>query len=259
MGAAGAGFFDGQGPRVFAHRGLALDAPENSLLAFVAALSNGATHLETDVHVTRDGVAVLSHDPDLSVFGRPERINTLTLTELRRLRLPTGQVVPTLSEALDTFTEAPFNIDVKADAATGATIRAIRDNRATHRVLITSFSETRRRTTVAGLPGVATSPSSAEFARVLAAASVNSQALTRRLLHGFAAVQVPERAGKLRIVSPRFVRLMHRLGVEVHVWTVNDVVTMDRLLDLGVDGIVTDRCDLLAARVKPRKLGISLE
>ena len=259
MAAARAGFFDGPRPRVFAHRGLALDAPENTLLAFVAALSNGATHLETDVHVTRDGVAVLSHDPDLTGFGRPERIDSLTLAELRRIRLPAGQVVPSLSEALDTFPEARFNIDVKADAAPDATIRAVRDNRATHRVLITSFSEGRRRTTVAGLPGVATSPSSVEFARVLAAASINSQTLTRRLLFGFDAVQVPERAGILRIVSPRFVRLMHTIGVEVHVWTVNDAVAMDRLLALGVDGIVTDRTDVLAARVKPPKLGIPPE
>lgn len=259
MAGARAGFFDPPRPRIFAHRGLALDAPENSLLAFVAALSAGATHLETDVHVTRDGVAVLSHDPDLTVFGRAERIDQLTFAELGRIRLPAGQVVPSLSEALDTFPEALFNIDVKADAAPESTIRAIRDNRATERVLITSFSHTRRQQTVAGLPGVATSPSSTEFARILAAAAVNSQSLTRRLLHGFAAVQVPERTGILRIVSPRFVRLMHALGVEVHVWTVNDEVAMDRLLGLGVDGIVTDRCDLLAARVKAPKLGIPPE
>ncbi|WP_241992934.1 glycerophosphodiester phosphodiesterase family protein [Cryobacterium frigoriphilum] len=256
---ARAGFFDAPGPRIFAHRGLALDAPENSLLAFVAALSNGATHLETDVHVTRDGVAVLSHDPDLTAFGRPERIDELSFAQLGRIRLPAGQVVPSLSEALDTFPEALFNIDVKAAGAVGPTIRAVRDNRATHRVLITSFAENRRRNTVAGLPGVATSPSSTEFARALAAAAVNSRSQTRRLLQGFAAVQVPERAGVLRIVSPRFVRLMHSIGVEVHVWTVNDPVAMDRLLALGVDGIVTDRCDLLAARVKAPKLGIPPE
>jgi glycerophosphoryl diester phosphodiesterase len=259
LAAARAGFFDGPRPRVFAHRGLSLDAPENSLLSFVAALSNGATHLETDVHVTRDGVAVLSHDPDLTVFGRPERIGELTLAELRRIRLPAGQVVPSLNEALDTFPEAQFNLDVKSDAAPEATVRAIRDNRATHRVLITSFSERRRRETVSGLSGVATSPSSGEFARVLAATTVNAQSRTRRLLRGFAAVQVPERAGILRIVSPRFVRLMHAVGVEVHVWTINDPVVMDRLLTFGVDGIVTDRCDLLAARVKPPKLGIPPE
>lgn len=254
-----AGFFDAPGPRVFAHRGLALDAPENSLLAFLTALANGATHLETDVHVTRDGVAVLSHDPDLTAFGRPERIDDLTFAELGRIRLPAGQVVASLSEALDAFPEAPFNIDVKADAAADSTIQAVLKNRATHRVLITSFSETRRRDTVAGLPTVATAPSSVEFARVLAAAAVNARGLAGRLLDGFTAVQVPERAGILRIVSPRFVRLMHSLDVEVHVWTVNDTLVMDRLLAIGVDGIVTDRCDILAARVQSPKLGIPPE
>lgn len=231
-------------------------APENTLLAFVAALSSGATHIETDVHVTRDGVAVLCHDSDLRGLGRPERIDSLTLADLRRIRLPAGQLVPSLSEALDAFPEAQFNLDVKADSAPAAVIRAVRDNRATRRVLITSFSEGRRRRTVAGLPGVATSPSSVEFARVFAAASVNAQTLTRRLLLGFAAVQVPERAGILRIVSPRFMRLMQTIGVEVHVWTVNDAMVMNRLLNLGVDGLVTDRCDLVAAGVKPPKLGI---
>lgn len=256
---ARAAFFDAPQPRIFAHRGLARNAPENSLLAFVAALSAGATHLETDVHVTRDGVAVLSHDPDLTAFGRPERIDRLSFAELQRIRLPAGQVVPSLSEALDTFPEALFNIDVKVSAAAGPTIRAIRTNRATPRVLITSFAEARRRDTVAGLPGVATSPSGPEFARALVAAAVNSRSQTRRLLQGFAAVQVPERAGLVRIISPRFVRLMHSIDVEVHVWTVNDPIAMDRLLAIGVDGIVTDRCDLLAARVKAPKLGIPPE
>lgn len=256
MAAALVGFFDGPTPRIFAHRGLALGAPENSLLAFVTALSHGATHLETDVHVTRDGVAVLSHDPDLNALGRPERIDQLSYIQLRRLRLPAGQAVPSLRDALDTFPEARFNIDVKADAAVNPTIRAVRDNHATGRVLITSFSQNRRRATVAGLPAVATSPSRREMARALAPAAVNSEDAVRRLLQGFAAVQVPERVKRLRIVSPRFVRLMHAIGVEVHVWTVNDTLSMDRLLAIGVDGIVTDRCDVLAARVKAPKLGV---
>lgn len=256
---ARAGFFAAPRPRIFAHRGLALHAPENSLLAFMAALANGATHLETDVHVTRDGVAVLSHDPDLTAGGRSERIDQLTFAQLGRIRRPAGQVLCSLSEALDTFPEASFNIDVKAGGASEATIRAVRDNRATDRVLITSFSHSRRRETVRGLPGVASSPSSAEFARILAAATVNARSQVRHLLRDFTAVQVPERAGVLRIVSPRFVRLMHSLDVEVHVWTVNDEAAMDRLLALGVDGIVTDRCDVLAARVKSPKLGIPPE
>jgi len=253
------GFLAPGGIQILAHQGLAHEAPPNTLLAFLHALASGATHLETDVHATRDGVAVISHDPhidpnvDPNVLGASHdgRIDQLTFAELSRIRLPHGQTIPALAEALDAFPDARFNIDVKAAAAVAATVRAVRDAVATDRVLITSFSQARRRAAVAGLPGVASSPSSAEFIRVLAATHL-SPARTRRRLRGFVAVQVPERVGPVTIVTPRFVRRMHAAGVEVHVWTVNDPVVMARLLDRGVDGIVTDRCDLLRQLISAR-------
>ena len=249
------GFLVPGGVRILAHQGLARAAPPNTLLAFLHALAAGATHLETDVHATRDGVAVISHDPQVNpqVTGADHdaRIDRLLFAELTRIRLPQGQKIPALAEALDAFPDARFNIDVKAATAVAATVRAVRDAVATDRVLITSFSEARRRAAVAGLPGVASSPSSAEFMRVLAATQL-SPARTRQRLRGFVAVQVPERVGPVTIVTPRFVRRMHAAGVEVHVWTVNDPAVMARLLDRGVDGIVTDRCDLLRQLIPAR-------
>jgi glycerophosphoryl diester phosphodiesterase len=246
-------FLSGPRPRVIAHRGLALEAPENTLLAFLKALTAGATHLETDVHASADGVAVISHDPDLRrVAGREASVQHLTMRELRRIELGHGQGFCSLAEALDAFPEARFNIDVKDARAAAPTVDAIRDARATDRVLITSFSKARREAVARELPGVATSPSTPEIARALAAAKAGVSPAVRRALRGFAAVQVPERRGPVHVVTERTVRAVQAAGLEVHVWTVNDAADMIRLLDLGVDGIVTDRCDVLKALVDSR-------
>ncbi|WP_241988689.1 glycerophosphodiester phosphodiesterase family protein [Cryobacterium sp. TMT1-2-2] len=245
-------FLDAPHPRVFAHRGLAHEAPENTLLAFVKALAGGATHLETDVHVSLDGVAVISHDPDLTALERDVRIDQLTMTELKRINLGFGQSFTSLADALEAFPTARFNIDIKTDAAAEPAARAIRDQGATPRVLVTSFNEPRRQRIVDLLPGVVSSASLPLVARAVAAANLGLPALVRRTLAGCVAVQVPERAGMLRIVTPRFIAMMHRVNVEVHVWTVNDPADMIRLLDLGVDGIVTDRTDLAVAAITRR-------
>lgn len=246
-------FLASAGPRVFAHRGLSIEAPENTLGSFRAALTAGATHLETDVQVSLDGIAVLSHDPDLArVAGSSARVDQLTMAELRRIGLGAGHSFLSLAEALDAFPEARFNIDVKVQGAVEPTARAVRQAGATPRVLITSFSESRRRGVVALLPGVATSASPPVLARALLAARLGLTGSARRVLRGFAAVQVPERYGRLRVVTPRFIRVMHAVDVEVHVWTVNDPEEMRRLLDLGVDGLVTDRSDLAVAVIAAR-------
>lgn len=236
-------------PRVFAHRGLAQEAPQNTLLAFVKALAGGATHLETDVHVSLDGVAVISHDPDLTGLGRDVRIDQLTMPELKRISLGYGQSFTALADALEAFPTARFNIDIKSDAAVEPAARAIREQRAIGRVLVTSFNESRRRQVVGLLPGVVSSASAPLVARAVAATNLGLTALVRRTLQGCVAVQVPERAGPVRIVTPRFVAMMHRVDVEVHVWTINDPIEMVRLLDMGVDGLVTDRTDLASAAI----------
>ena len=245
-------FLEGVGPRVFAHRGLSLDAPENSLLAFRHALAAGATHIETDVHATDDGIAVLSHDADHDVAGTRIRLDQLTMVELRRIGLGKGQSFASLREGLDAFPDARFNIDVKSTAAVEATAAAVRDAGAIDRVLITSFSESRRRRTAGLLPGVATSASASVLVRAVLAADLGMASPARHALKGFAAVQVPETVRFRRILTPRFIREMHAAGVEVHVWTINDPESMSRLLELGVDGLVTDRCDLAVAIVAAR-------
>lgn len=248
------GFLPPSGPRVFAHRGLALDAPENTLLAFLKALSAGATHIETDVHASLDGIAVVSHDPDLvRLTGRHVPIERLTMAELRRINLGTNQGFVSLTEALEAFPEARFNIDVKVESAAEPTARAVLEAGAKDRVLITSFSERSRAKTVSLLPGVATSPSARVFATAVLATKLGLPGAARRVLRSYCAVQIPEQVRLMRIVTPQFVRAMHDAGVEVHVWTVNAERDMARLLDWGVDGIVTDRTDLAVAVVARRR------
>jgi len=239
---------------VFAHRGLATDAPENTLLAFAAALAAGASYVETDVHASADGVAIISHDPDLKrLAGRDVRIDQLTRAELAEVDLGDDQAFVTLGEALEALPDARFNIDVKTRAAADAAAGAILEARALDRVLITSFDDATRRATLAALGGqgaVATSASQRGVIMALIGARLGLGFLVRAALAGVDAVQVPERQGPLQVVTPRFISAVHRAGVEVHVWTVNDEADMRRLLALGVDGIVSDRADLAVRVVK---------
>jgi glycerophosphoryl diester phosphodiesterase len=238
---------------VFAHRGLAVDAPENTLLAFLKALAVGVTHLETDVHASADGVAILSHDPDLTrLVGREARIEQLTAAELQEIDLGAGQTFTTLAAALEAFPQARFNIDIKAAAAAAPTVHAIRTAHAEDRVLIGSFSDSRRLAVVRELPGVATSVSSRGALVATWAAAVGARWLTKLALRNVQAVQLPESVLGVRTSSKRVLAAFHAAGVEVHLWTINEPETMRRLLATGVDGIMTDRADVAMAVLASR-------
>jgi glycerophosphoryl diester phosphodiesterase len=239
---------------VLAHRGLALDAPENTLLAFARAIAIGVTHLETDVHASADGVAMISHDPDLArLTGRKVHVRQLTSHELRRIQLGHGQGYCSLAEALDSFPEARFNIDIKAESAVAPTVAAVLAARATSRVLIGSFRPARRLAAVRQLPGVATSVSSrGAIAAVSAARSPGGLPTLRRILRDVDAVQLPLSILRMPTMTPRTVAAFHAAQVEVHAWTINDETAMDRLLDLGVDGLVSDRADLAMGLLQRR-------
>ncbi|MBC7518167.1 MAG: glycerophosphodiester phosphodiesterase [Microbacteriaceae bacterium] len=244
-------FFAGSTPRVIAHRGLTLRAPENSLLAFLQALSLGVTHLETDVRATRDGVAVLAHDADFRrLLGRSERIAVLSFAQLSLIDLGVDQRVASLRQALDAFPEARFNLDIKSADAVQPTVDAILWAQATGRVLVTSFSEARRRAAVAQLPGVATSASARLVTLAYLAAQLRLAPLVDRVLRNVDAVQLPERFHGVRILSERTLTLLRRNHREVHVFTVNDLAQMRRLWRSGVDGLVTDRSDLAQIEVE---------
>ena len=238
---------------MLAHRGLAIDAPENTLLAFAKAIAVGVTHVETDVHVSADGVAMISHDPDLRrVAGRAATVAHLTSHELRRVDLGYGQGYCSLAEALDAFPETRFNIDIKTAGAARPAAEAIRSATATERVLIGSFSTRRRLAAVRLLPGVATSVSARGALAAVASASAGGGPALRRILRDVQAVQLPPSVLRMRPFSPRAVTAFHAAGVEVHAWTINDVDAMELLLDAGIDGLVTDRADLAVPVVQRR-------
>jgi glycerophosphoryl diester phosphodiesterase len=248
------GWFGGATPRVLAHRGLAVDAPENTMLAFAHAVALGVEYVETDVHATRDDIAVISHDPDLRrLAGRDERLRDLDLAAVKAVRLDHDQELPTLAEALDAFPDTRFNIDLKVPEAVVPAVEAIRRVGAERRVLLTSFDGASRRRALRLLPGTATSASRSGVVGMMAAGLVPVPALRRRLLRlalrGCGAVQVPETYGPARIVTAERVAELTAIGVETHVWTVNAPLDMRRLLGLGVHGIVTDRADLAVIEV----------
>ncbi|GAA3624508.1 glycerophosphodiester phosphodiesterase [Microbacterium awajiense] len=246
-------WFAGHPPRVLAHRGLVTDSDashgvvENSFAAVAAANAAGALYVESDCHLTADGVVVLFHDDDLSrVTGDPRKVADVSSRELGDLMADRGGLI-TLAQALEAFPTVRFNLDVKAPAAAEPVGRLVAAHGA--RVLLTSFSDARRRAALraasrAGTQPPATSAGTATIARLLLSVAVGARGWTRRILRDVDAVQVPERRGAIRIVSRRMLAAAHRNGVEVHVWTVNDEADMRRLLALGVDGIVTDRADV---------------
>ncbi|PTL73884.1 glycerophosphodiester phosphodiesterase [Rathayibacter caricis DSM 15933] len=247
-------FLRGRRPRVIAHRGFGPGRIGNTLGAFERALEAGADLLETDVRASLDGVAVLVHDEVVrDAGGRPHRIGAERWEDLARLVLPGGEALLSLEDALRLLPDALLNIDVKARAAVVPTARAVDRQGAGDRVLITSFSESRRASTVRLLPGVATSASAPRFLAALLGAHLRLPALVRLALHGMDALQVPESALGLRVTTPPILARLRVTGAEIHLWTINDAQRMTRLLALDVDGLVTDRTDLARRAVDDRK------
>jgi glycerophosphoryl diester phosphodiesterase len=231
-------FLDWPTPIPFAHRGGAGDWPENTLPAFEGAVSLGYRYVETDVHVTADGVLVAFHDERLDrVTDRVGLIREQRWSEVSRARVDGREPIARLEELLGTWPDLRVNIDPKHDTAVTTLAEVVRRTASVHRICIGSFSDRRLARLRALLgPGLATSLGPAGVAR-LRAASVG-------LPSGrFAAdcVQVPTGARGVTLVDERFVRAAHGRGLHVHVWTIDDPDEMHRLLDLDVDGIMTDR------------------
>ena len=246
----GYAYLDDPGPVLaFAHRGGAyhpeVEGLENTLAAFRHAAELGYEYLETDVHVTRDGVLLAFHDHVLDrVTDRSGEVAGLTMAEVRRARVGGREAVPTLAELFDAFPRARFNIDLKSEGAVPVLAEFLAAREAWDRVLVGSFSRRRtarfRELTGGRVPTCATPVEIAAF-RVLPSARL-AALLTRAR---FAAFQVPHRRRGVTVVTEGFVRRAHAVGRHVHVWTVDEADEMRELLDRGVDGIFTDRTDIL--------------
>lgn len=235
-------FFDHPHPLPFAHRGGAADGCENTLRAFRRAVDLGYRYLETDVHVTADGRLVAFHDSTLDrLTDRHGRIAELPWERVREARVG-GEPVPLFGELLRAFPRARWNIDVKADASVRPLLRVLDEADAWDRVCVGAFSE-RRVAGAAALAGprLATSLGT----RGVLGMRLRSYRLPFPVRRGARCLQVPVRHAGLPVVDRRMLAAARRRGLEVHVWTVNEASEMRRLLDLGVDGIMTDHIELL--------------
>ncbi|MGI8869005.1 MAG: glycerophosphodiester phosphodiesterase [Mycobacteriales bacterium] len=252
-------FLDAPTPIAFAHRGGAGGGIENSLAAFQHAVKLGYRYLETDVHATRDGVLIAFHDRTLDrVTDRTGAVAELSFSEVCRARIAGREPIPTLEDLLEELPTARFNIDVKVAAAIEPLARVLRRMDAHARVCVGAFSDRRLAAARRALgPRVATSLGPHQVARLRALAGTGTlatrlSAAGTRGLQRYACVQVPPAVRGVPILTPGFLTLAHRIGLQVHVWTIDDPATMHQLLDLGVDGIMTDEIgtlrDVLSSR-----------
>ncbi|MBC9733899.1 glycerophosphodiester phosphodiesterase [Nocardioides marmotae] len=233
----------------FAHRGGAyhpdIEGLENTRAAFAHAVGLGYDYLETDVHVTADGVLLAFHDAVLDrVTDLRGAIADLTYAEVRRAHVGGREEVPTLAELVTAFPQARFNVDLKSDGAVDALARFVEDHRAHDRLLVGSFVQSRVRrfrTLTAGRVPTAATPAEIVAFRLLPSGRLADLVTRRRV----AALQVPHRRARWVIATPGLVRRAHRAGKHVHVWTIDAPEEMELLLDRGVDGLMTDRTDLL--------------
>jgi glycerophosphoryl diester phosphodiesterase len=247
-------FFDGAGPLVIAHRGLAIGVPENTLPAFRAGLAAGADIVETDVHLSKDGQVIVAHDANLDrVAGVPGHLRDHTAKDLAGIDLGGGVGFPTLVDLLEALPQAKINIDLKTLSVVPAFVDVIRQLDAHDRILVTSFDEVTRIQAVRQLPGVVTSASRAHFLPGLLASTLGRKKWLSKVFANVDAVQAPRAQYGVQIASRRFINNLTSIGKEFHVWTINDPTEMRKLLALGVTGIVTDRTDL-AVRVRAEHL-----
>jgi glycerophosphoryl diester phosphodiesterase len=249
-------FLDWPGPLAFAHQGAhAADrAGENTMASFDAAVALGYRYLETDAHATSDGVLVAFHDDHLDrLTDRTGAIGDLPWAEVSAARVRERDEIPRLEDLLTAWPDVRINIDPKHDAAVEPLVNLVRRTGTIDRVCIGAFSDRRLARVRAELgERVCTSMGPRQVGRLVAA----SRGLPAGRFSA-ACVQVPVRRGPVHLVTDRFVAAAHDRGLQVHVWTINAAEDMHRLLDQGVDGIMTDRTDVLKAVLQERGAWVS--
>lgn len=236
-------YLDHPSPIPFAHRGGTADGLENTAAAFRRAAAAGYRYFETDVHTTSDGRLVAFHDPTLDrVTDARGRIAQLPWSEVSRARVAGEEPLPLFEDLMEEFPEVRWNVDIKAEGALEPLVDLVRRTAAWDRVCVGSFSESRvaRASRLAG-PRLATSYG----VRGVLGLRLRSLGIPAAVRAGAVCAQVPVSQGGIRVVDRRFVREAHARGLQVHVWTVNDPDRVAALLDLGVDGIMTDHLEML--------------
>jgi glycerophosphoryl diester phosphodiesterase len=241
-------FLDHPRPIAFAHRGGAAHAPENSWAAFEHAVTLGYAYLETDARATSDGMLMAFHDRTLDrLTDASGPIGARSYREIAALRVAGSEPIPLIEDLLGAWPDVRFNIDLKDEPGIALLPDVLRRTGAWDRVCVTSFSGSRLRTARGLLDRpVCMTTSPAAIAAVRCTISSAAQGPQTRLLAGRLSrakarcAQVPG-----RVATESFVRRAHSLGLDVHVWTINDRAEMTRFLDLGADGLMTDDIETL--------------
>ena len=226
-------------PLAFAHRGGASDAPENTMPAFQRAIDLGYIYLETDVHATKDGVLLAFHDDDLSrTCGRPGLISELNYAEIKDARVRGTEPIPLLEDLIAAWPHAHINIDCKSDQALSPLTERLARGDVFDRVCIGSFSDKRLKSLREQFgEKLCTSMGPRDVTKL----RLGSWVRRSGKFHNIHAAQVPVSQGPLTIVDKSFIQAAHNAEIQVHVWTIDKPDEMEYLLNLGVDGIMTDK------------------
>jgi glycerophosphoryl diester phosphodiesterase len=245
-------FLDGPIPLAMAHRGGAIEHIENTMPAFQACVDLGYRYLETDVRVTADGVLVVFHDPTLErVTDREGRVDQLPWSEMSKARIGGREPILRLEDLLGIWPDVRFNLDIKAAGVLAPLVRTVRRMDVADRICLGSFSDAR----IAAArrlfgPGVCTSLGPRGVAALRLSSYSPRAAGLVRIPAGCA--QVPLQLGGRALVDERFLTAAHDRGLQVHVWTVDTEAEANRMLDLGVDGVMTDRPAMLRELLEGR-------
>ena len=230
-------YLDVPGVAISAHRGGSIEAPENTIESFEYSIELGSSYIETDVQLSSNGIPYIFHDDDLKrLFGKNIIFNSLHSDEIDELILFDKYKIPTLESTLQKFPDTLFQIDVKTDEVVLPTMEVIKKTNSTDKVCIASFSSKRLKQVRKLYPEICLSMGPYEVMKLLLA----SFGLYRKEVPGNC-LQIPIYQYGIKLVTKRFINYIHSIGLKIHVWTINDEDTMQKLIDLGVDGIITDR------------------
>lgn len=229
------------GCSIFAHRGGSLESSENTLESFQYALDIGSQYIETDVQLSKDGKVYIFHDDSLKrVAGIDQNFSDLPSHEIDSIKIFNGKSIPTLEAALETFPHTRFNIDLKTDLVAEPALEILKKHNAQDRICIASFSDERIDLARKYIPSICTSMGPNQILQVRLAAwkFINPKFVSD-------CVQIPVYKYGIKLASKTMVDFCHANHLKVHVWTINDAKTMKKLINIGVDGIITDRPKLL--------------
>ena len=237
------------GCSIFAHRGGCLESSENTINAFQYAIELGSHYIETDVQLSKDGKVYIFHDDSLlRIAGIDQKFSDLNSAEIDTIKIFKNESIPTLAEVLETFPDSKFNIDLKTDAVAIPALEILKKHNAEGRICIASFSDKRIELAKSYLPGVCTSMGPNQILRIrLATWKLISPKISSDC------VQIPIYKYGIKLATKKLVAFCHAHNLKVHVWTINDADTMNKLIEIGVDGIITDKPRLLKEVLSSRE------